>query len=164
MSCNQLVRGRAEMRDGCEACAAPSLARCCAAARAVRDSPPGDFETRWNRTLGGNDSTYVHIHPFVDCYGGASRLLSTLCPYRAGYDFKRLFTLSEFYDRDRMAFYDAIQSVHRRTWTLAVGCSTSSAVSQPNWKRSRRAVPSPSAPTSSRARTVSTAASRTTHA
>ncbi|MGQ0680537.1 MAG: Fic family protein [Actinomycetota bacterium] len=53
----------------------------------------------------------VHIHPFVDGNGRTSRLLSALCLYRSGYDFKRLFTLSEFYDRDRPAFYLAIQSV-----------------------------------------------------
>jgi Fic family protein len=53
----------------------------------------------------------VHIHPFLDGNGRTSRLLSTLCLYRAGYDFKRLFTISEFYDRDRPAFYHAIQSV-----------------------------------------------------
>jgi Fic family protein len=53
----------------------------------------------------------VHIHPFVDGNGRTSRLLSTLCLYRAGYDFKRLFTISEYYDRDRAAFYHAIQGV-----------------------------------------------------
>ncbi|MGL4944221.1 MAG: Fic family protein [Thermoguttaceae bacterium] len=53
----------------------------------------------------------VHIHPFVDGNGRTSRLLSTLCLYRAGYDFKRIFTISEYYDRDRPAFYKAIQSV-----------------------------------------------------
>jgi len=53
----------------------------------------------------------VHIHPFVDGNGRTSRLLSTLCLYRTGYDFKRLFTISEFYDRDRAAFYNAIQGV-----------------------------------------------------
>ena len=53
----------------------------------------------------------VHIHPFIDGNGRASRLLSTLCLYQSGYDFKRLFTLSEFYDRDRTAFYHALQSV-----------------------------------------------------
>ncbi len=53
----------------------------------------------------------VHIHPFLDGNGRTSRLLSTLCLYRAGYDFKRLFTISEYYDRDRPAFYKAIQSV-----------------------------------------------------
>ncbi len=53
----------------------------------------------------------VHIHPFLDGNGRTSRLLSTLCLYRAGYDFKRLFTISEYYDRDRPAFYHALQSV-----------------------------------------------------
>ncbi|MDA3791385.1 MAG: Fic family protein [Desulfobacula sp.] len=53
----------------------------------------------------------VHIHPFLDGNGRTSRLLSTLCLYKAGYDFKRLFTISEYYDRDRSAFYKSIQSV-----------------------------------------------------
>lgn len=60
----------------------------------------------------------VHIHPFIDGNGRASRLLSTLCLYQAGYDFKRLFTLSEFYDRDRSAFYRALQSVRARGMDL----------------------------------------------
>ena len=55
----------------------------------------------------------VHIHPFIDGNGRTSRLLSTLCLYRAGYDFKRLFAISEYYDRDRMAFYRALQNVRR---------------------------------------------------
>jgi len=53
----------------------------------------------------------VHIHPFLDGNGRTSRLLSTLCLYQSGYDFKRLFTISEYYDRNRPAFYRAIQSV-----------------------------------------------------
>ncbi|MCL4694797.1 MAG: Fic family protein [Candidatus Hydrogenedentes bacterium] len=53
----------------------------------------------------------VHIHPFLDGNGRTSRLLSTLCLYKAGYDFKRLFTISEYYDRDRPAFYRSIQGV-----------------------------------------------------
>jgi Fic family protein len=53
----------------------------------------------------------VHIHPFLDGNGRTSRLLSTLCLYKAGYDFKRLFTISEYYDRDRPTFYRSIQSV-----------------------------------------------------
>jgi Fic family protein len=56
----------------------------------------------------------VHIHPFVDGNGRTSRLLSTLCLYREGYDFKRLFTISEYYDRNRSAFYAAIQNVRDR--------------------------------------------------
>jgi Fic family protein len=60
----------------------------------------------------------VHIHPFVDGNGRTSRLLSTLCLYRSGYDFKRLFTISEFYDRDRAAFYRAIQGVREQGMDL----------------------------------------------
>lgn len=60
----------------------------------------------------------VHIHPFVDGNGRTSRLLSTLCLYRSGYDFKRLFTLSEFYDRDRSAFYAALQGVREKGMDL----------------------------------------------
>jgi len=62
----------------------------------------------------------VHIHPFVDGNGRTSRLLSTLCLYRAGYDFKRLFTISEYYDRDRAAFYAALQGVRRADMDLTV--------------------------------------------
>lgn len=60
----------------------------------------------------------VEIHPFVDGNGRCSRLLSTLCLFRSGYDFKRLFTLSEYYDRDRAKFYRALQSVRERELDL----------------------------------------------
>lgn len=60
----------------------------------------------------------VHIHLFVDGNGRTSRLLSTLCLYRSGYDFKRLFTISEYYDRDRVQFYKAIQSVRENDMNL----------------------------------------------
>lgn len=62
----------------------------------------------------------VHIHPFIDGNGRASRLLSTLCLYKAGYDFKRLFTISEYYDRDRPTFYKSIQSVHENSMDMTV--------------------------------------------
>ncbi len=55
----------------------------------------------------------VHIHPFLDGNGRTSRLLSTLYLYKAGYDFKRLFTISEYYDRDRQTFYKTIQGVRQ---------------------------------------------------
>lgn len=53
----------------------------------------------------------VHIHPFLDGNGRTARLLSTLILYKTGYDFKRLFSLSEYYDKDRKEYYKAIQSV-----------------------------------------------------
>jgi len=57
---------------------------------------------------------FVHVHPFVDGNGRTARLLSTLCLYRTGYDFKRLFTISEYYDRDRPPYYKALQDVRER--------------------------------------------------
>lgn len=60
----------------------------------------------------------VHIHPFDDGNGRTSRLLSTLCLYRKGYDFKRLFTISEYYDRDRHSFYKAIQGVRENSMDM----------------------------------------------
>lgn len=61
---------------------------------------------------------FVHIHPFLDGNGRTSRLLSTLCLYKAGYDFKRLFTISGYYDRDRRSFYRAIQSVRENNMDM----------------------------------------------
>jgi len=61
---------------------------------------------------------FVHIHPFLDGNGRTSRLLSTLCLYRTGYDFKRLFTISEYYDRNRAIFYRAIQGVRENNMDM----------------------------------------------
>jgi Fic family protein len=60
----------------------------------------------------------VDIHPFLDGNGRTARLLSTLCLYRSGYDFKRLFTISEYYDRDRPAYYRALQGVRDQNFDL----------------------------------------------
>lgn len=54
---------------------------------------------------------FVDIHPFLDGNGRTARVLSTLILYQNGYDFKRLFSLSEYYDKNRREYYDAIQSV-----------------------------------------------------
>ena len=61
---------------------------------------------------------FVHIHPFLDGNGRTARLLSTLILYKTGYDFKRLFTLSEYYDKDRLAYYKAIQSVRENNMDM----------------------------------------------
>ncbi|MHB8280661.1 MAG: Fic family protein [Candidatus Humimicrobiaceae bacterium] len=61
---------------------------------------------------------FVHIHPFIDGNGRTARLLSTLILYKTGYDFKRLFTISEYYDKDRPAYYQAIQSVRNNNMNM----------------------------------------------
>jgi Fic family protein len=54
---------------------------------------------------------FVDIHPFLDGNGRTARVLCTLVLYQNGYDFKRLFSLSEYYDKNRSEYYAAIQSV-----------------------------------------------------
>lgn len=61
---------------------------------------------------------FVHIHPFIDGNGRTARLLSTLVLYKTGYDFKRLFTISEYYDKDRPAYYQAIQTVRKNNMDM----------------------------------------------
>jgi hypothetical protein len=47
----------------------------------------------------------AHIHPFLDGNGLTARLLSTLSLSRAGYDGRRLLTISQYHDRNRRAFH-----------------------------------------------------------
>jgi len=61
---------------------------------------------------------FVHIHPFIDGNGRTARLLATLILYKTGYDFKRLFTISEHYDKDRPSYYKAIQSVRNNNMDM----------------------------------------------
>ena len=61
---------------------------------------------------------FVDIHPFIDGNGRTARVLCTLVLYLHGYDFKRLFSLSEFYDTDRPEYYHAIQTVRERDMDL----------------------------------------------
>ena len=61
---------------------------------------------------------FVHIHPFIDGNGRTARLLSTLILYKTGYDFKRLFTISEYYDKDRPSYYQAIQTVRKNNMDM----------------------------------------------
>lgn len=63
---------------------------------------------------------FVHIHPFLDGNGRTARLLSTLILYKTGYDFKRLFSISEYYDKDRPAYYKNIQSVRKNNMDMTV--------------------------------------------
>jgi Fic family protein len=60
----------------------------------------------------------VDVHPFEDGNGRTARLLSTLCLYRAGYDFRRMFTISEHYDSDRPAYYAALRTVRDKGMDL----------------------------------------------
>ncbi|MBI3559742.1 Fic family protein, partial [Candidatus Gottesmanbacteria bacterium] len=53
----------------------------------------------------------VRIHPFLDGNGRVARATATLVLFKEGYDIKRFFALEEYYDREPMAYYEALQSV-----------------------------------------------------
>jgi Fic family protein len=57
----------------------------------------------------------VRIHPFVDGNGRTARALATLILYIRGFDIKRFFTLDDYYNSDRKAYYAALKSVDKKT-------------------------------------------------
>lgn len=50
------------------------------------------------------------IHPFSDGNGRTARALATLILYQRGYDFRRLFALEDYYNRERQDYYAAINT------------------------------------------------------
>ncbi len=48
------------------------------------------------------------IHPFSDGNGRTARAVATLVLYARGYDFRRLFALEDYYNKDRPKYYAAI--------------------------------------------------------
>ena len=61
---------------------------------------------------------FVRIHPFVDGNGRCARALATLILYIHEFDIKRFFTLDDYYDSDRIAYYSALKSVNQKTLDL----------------------------------------------
>lgn len=60
----------------------------------------------------------VRIHPFLDGNGRVSRAVATLILFMEGYDIKRFFSLEEYYDREPMHYYEALQSVGANSGNL----------------------------------------------
>lgn len=54
---------------------------------------------------------FVTIHPFSDGNGRLTRLLTTLILYKAGWDFRKIIVLEDYYNRDRQAYYNAENQV-----------------------------------------------------
>lgn len=55
----------------------------------------------------------VRIHPFLDGNGRVARATAMLSLFKDGYDVKRFFSLEEYYDREPMRYYEALQSVEK---------------------------------------------------
>lgn len=53
----------------------------------------------------------VYIHPYIEGNGRTARAFATLVLYAANYDFKRFFSLEEYFDSDVESYYQALLSV-----------------------------------------------------
>lgn len=51
---------------------------------------------------------FAAVHPFSDGNGRTARALATLILYQRGYDFRRLFALEDYYNKDRPQYYKYI--------------------------------------------------------
>ncbi len=55
----------------------------------------------------------VYIHPFIEGNGRTARAFATLILYALGYDFKRFFSIEQYFDSDVDAYYNALLSVQQ---------------------------------------------------
>ena len=60
----------------------------------------------------------VRVHPFLDGNGRVARAAATLVLVKEGYDIKRFFSLEEYFDREPLVYYDALQSVVKQEGNL----------------------------------------------
>ena len=77
---------------------------------------PGESSPHWIHpaiVAGITQHRLVWIHPFVDGNGRTARMFTTLILYQRKYDFKYLFNLSEYYNKDRDRYYEALRTADR---------------------------------------------------
>jgi len=55
----------------------------------------------------------VYIHPFIEGNGRTARAMATLLLYTLGYDFKRFFSIEQYFDSDVDAYYQALLSAQQ---------------------------------------------------
>lgn len=55
----------------------------------------------------------VHIHPFIEGNGRSARAMATSVLYDGGYDFKKFFSLEQYFDSDVELYYRALLSVQQ---------------------------------------------------
>jgi len=61
---------------------------------------------------------FVRIHPFIDGNGRTARVIATLILFARGFDTRRFFALDDYYDSDRISYYDALKSVDPKNLDL----------------------------------------------
>lgn len=55
----------------------------------------------------------VYIHPYIEGNGRTARSFATLLMYTLSYDFKRFFSIEQYFDSDVDAYYSALLSVQQ---------------------------------------------------
>lgn len=55
----------------------------------------------------------VYIHPFIEGNGRTARAMATLVMYALSYDFKKFFSIEQYFDSDVEAYYQALLSVQQ---------------------------------------------------
>ncbi len=59
---------------------------------------------------------FVTIHPFSDGNGRLTRLLTQLILYQKGWDFRKILVLEDYYNRDRLSYYNALNAAQGRKY------------------------------------------------
>ena len=67
---------------------------------------------------------FVTIHPFTDGNGRVARLLTQLQLYRDGWDFRKILVLEDYYNRDRMSYYNAENRAQGKTYQESMDFSS----------------------------------------
>lgn len=67
---------------------------------------------------------FVTIHPFTDGNGRVARLLTQLQLYRDGWDFRKILVLEDYYNRDRMSYYNAENRAQGKTYSAGMDFTT----------------------------------------
>lgn len=61
----------------------------------------------------------VAVHPFVEGNGRTARAFATLVLFAENYDIKKFFSLEEYFDKDALHYYQALQAVSRQRRDLS---------------------------------------------
>ncbi|MEW5818455.1 MAG: Fic family protein, partial [Spirochaetota bacterium] len=69
-------------------------------------------------TAGVTHYELVRIHPFADGNGRTARVIASLVLFKRAFDIKRYFTLDDYYDQDRRAYYVALKTVDQSALDL----------------------------------------------
>ncbi len=62
----------------------------------------------------------VYIHPFIEGNGRTARAMAMLYLYTSGYDFKKLFSMEEYFDSDVEQYYNALLAVQQNNNDLTL--------------------------------------------